>query len=141
MYLSESGMMIWGACELPLKQIYLNNWSKIWGVKLIHILKLQSFGSLMKNHVWPPSLFHAISVRNFTLMISTASVSADSNCDSISWHNFFVKLLVNMSLVRGWKWKWSNGVGKGEMDLFWCTSMTNNAKTFRGAPMRKYCCS
>ena len=29
-------------------------------------------------------------------------------------------LLIWNSPERGWKWKWSNGVVKNEMDLFWC---------------------
>ena len=36
-----------------------------------------------------------------------------------------------MSPARGWKWKWSNGVGKSEMDLFWCISMANNVKSYK----------
>ena len=27
-----------------------------------------------------------------------------------------------------WKWKWSNGVGKSEMSIIWCISITNNVK-------------
>ena len=34
-----------------------------------------------------------------------------------------------MSPVRAWKWKWSNGVEKSEIDLFWCLSMINNVKS------------
>ena len=26
-------------------------------------------------------------------------------------------------------WKWSNGVGKGEMSIIWCISITNNVKS------------
>ena len=29
----------------------------------------------------------------------------------------------------GWKWKWSNGVGKSEMSIIWCISITNNVKS------------
>ena len=28
-----------------------------------------------------------------------------------------------------WKWKWSNGVGKSEMSIIWCISITNNMKS------------
>ena len=28
-----------------------------------------------------------------------------------------------------WKWKWSNGVGKSEMSIIWCISITNNVKS------------
>ena len=35
----------------------------------------------------------------------------------------------HMSPTRAWKWKWSNGVEKSEIDLFWCISMTNNVKS------------
>ena len=28
-----------------------------------------------------------------------------------------------------WKWKWSNGVGKREMSIIWCISITNNVKS------------
>ena len=27
----------------------------------------------------------------------------------------------------GWKWKWPNCDGKGEMSLFWCIFITDNA--------------
>ena len=36
---------------------------------------------------------------------------------------------IHMSPGDGWKWKWPNVVGKSEMDLFWCISMTNNVKS------------
>ena len=39
----------------------------------------------------------------------------------ISWYH--------MSPGNGGKWKWPNVVGKSEMDLFWCISMTNNVKS------------
>ena len=29
----------------------------------------------------------------------------------------------------GWKWKWSSGVWKSEMSIFWCISMTKNVKS------------
>ena len=35
----------------------------------------------------------------------------------------------NMSPPDLWKWKWSNGVGKSEMSIFWCISITNNVKS------------
>ena len=34
-----------------------------------------------------------------------------------------------MSPADGWKWKWSNGVGKSEMSIIWCISATNNVKS------------
>ena len=30
----------------------------------------------------------------------------------------------------GRKWKWSDGVKKGEIDLFWCISITNNVESY-----------
>ena len=36
---------------------------------------------------------------------------------------------IHMSPGDGWKWKWPNVVGKSEMDLFWCISLTNNVKS------------
>ena len=35
----------------------------------------------------------------------------------------------NMSPPDIWKWKWSNGVGKSEMSIIWCISITNNVKS------------
>ena len=35
----------------------------------------------------------------------------------------------DMSLPNTSFWKWSNGVKRVEMDLFWCISMTNNVKS------------
>ena len=35
----------------------------------------------------------------------------------------------NMSPPDLWKWKWSNGVGKSEMSIIWCISITNNMKS------------
>ena len=35
----------------------------------------------------------------------------------------------NMSPPDLWKWKWSNGVGKSEMSIIWCISITNNVKS------------
>ena len=29
----------------------------------------------------------------------------------------------------GWEWKWSNGVGKSEMSIIWCMSITKNVKS------------
>ena len=28
-----------------------------------------------------------------------------------------------------WKWKWSNGVGKSDLIIIWCISITNNVKS------------
>ena len=33
-----------------------------------------------------------------------------------------------MSPVNGWKWKWSNGVRKSEMNIIWCISASSNVK-------------
>ena len=32
-----------------------------------------------------------------------------------------------------WKWKWWNGVGKSEMSIFWCISITNNVNSCKNS--------
>ena len=48
----------------------------------------------------------------------------------------------HMSAGNEWKWKWSNGVGQSEMDLFWCISRSFfklNLKTSLGRNEQKNC--
>ena len=40
-----------------------------------------------------------------------------------------VSMSAGSSPKVGWKWKWSNGVGKSEMSIIWCISITNNVKS------------
>ena len=41
------------------------------------------------------------------------------------------KLMVAQQSGKGPIQKWSNGGKKGEMDLFWCISMTNNVNLYK----------
>ena len=50
------------------------------------------------------------------------------------WHSLV--LSHDISLKVGWKWKWPNGVGKGQMDLLWCKSMTNNEVSYQKSTKR-----
>ena len=43
---------------------------------------------------------------------------------TVSWHD-------QSSSKVGRKWKWSNGVRKGEIDPFWCISITNNVESYK----------
>ena len=38
---------------------------------------------------------------------------------------------IHFSAKVGQNWKWSNGVRKGEIDLIWCISITNNVKSYK----------
>ena len=40
-----------------------------------------------------------------------------------------VSMSAGSSPKVGWKWKWSNGVGKSEMSIIWCIYITNNVKS------------
>ena len=46
-----------------------------------------------------------------------------SNIFQYIWQG--VRSNIHMSPGNEWKWKCQNGVGKSEIDLFWCISMTN----------------
>ena len=48
-----------------------------------------------------------------------------------------VSMSAGSSPKVGWKWKWSNGVGKSEMSIIWCISITNNVKSNKKKSMKQ----
>ena len=85
-----------------------------------------SYGYLLGifgNHLYIPSL-------------AWTRTSLVTSAGNLLWIWQLLSRTHHMSPARGWKWKWSNGVGKGEIwtyfDAYLWQTMWNHAKTING---------
>ena len=83
--------------------------------------------------IWVPKLKNVSDLMRFPCeqlpWLTICSLFPSCSIVFIIWQT--LRSVIHFSAEAGERWKWSNGVRKGEIDLFWCISITNYVKSYK----------